>query len=214
MGRLEVRWIALCGRIGRGTAAAPLAGELFAELEVLYRTPTARAYHGLHHVQACLNELDRVREEFAPRVDVDSAEWALWLHDCVYIAGAKDNEERSAEVSARMLRMIDASDDVIARTHAMVMATKHTGETLDEASALVADVDMSILGAPPEMYRAYAGAIREEFSFVDEEQYRAGRGAFLRGLLARQRIFHTDVFVRRFESTARANLTAEIARLG
>ncbi|MBL0870303.1 MAG: metal-dependent phosphohydrolase [Phycisphaerales bacterium] len=194
--------------------AASRSPALFAELDVLYRTPTARAYHGLHHVQACLDELDRVRDEFASRVDVDAAEWALWLHDCVYIAGAKDNEERSADVSTRMLRQIGASDDVIARTLSMIMATKHTGEPLDDASALVADVDMSILGALPEMYRAYAAAIREEFSFVDDERYRAGRGAFLRGLLARQRIYHTDVFVRRFESKARANLTAEIARLG
>jgi predicted metal-dependent HD superfamily phosphohydrolase len=213
MGKLEDRWAALCGRIGQSADGGSRAGELFSELELLYRTPGARAYHGLHHVQACLDELDRVRDDFASRVDVDLAEWSLWLHDCVYIAGAKDNEERSAEVSTRMLRVIGASVSLIESTNRMIIATKHTGETLDEASSLVADVDMSILGASPELYNAYAAAIREEFSFVDEARYRAGRGAFLRGLLARERIYHTDSVFRRLESRSRANIAEEIARL-
>lgn len=214
MAKLEDRWSALCGRIGGDAGGGPRALELLAELELLYRTPGARAYHGLHHVRACLEELEGVRDEFASRVDVDAGEWALWLHDCVYVAGAKDNEERSAEVSTRMLATLGASRQMIALASKMIMATKHTGEALDEGAAMVADVDMSILGAPPELYRWYAAAIREEFSFVDDERYRAGRGAFLRGLLARERIYHTGVFFQRLESRARENLAEEIARLG
>src|SRR5678816_399728 len=89
---MRERWMVLCARIGRGDADT-----LFALLESQYTHPP-RAYHSLQHVSACLSMLDGCR---GLALHADELEFALWLHDCVYIPQRKDNEERSAAVAIR-----------------------------------------------------------------------------------------------------------------
>jgi predicted metal-dependent HD superfamily phosphohydrolase len=96
-------------------------------------------------------------------------------------------------------------------------ATHELPRLADEKSirdaALFLDMDLSILGASPEAFDAYEQAVRREYAWVEEPMWRAGRGAVLKSFLARQYIFHTDAFRRRFEPQARQNLARSLETL-
>jgi predicted metal-dependent HD superfamily phosphohydrolase len=76
------------------------------------------------------------------------------------------------------------------------------------------DAEMAILGAPPEQYKDYACAIRLEYAWVSDADYRVGRRAVLERFPARPRIFRTETLFAEREAAARRNLAAEIAGLG
>jgi predicted metal-dependent HD superfamily phosphohydrolase len=59
-------------------------------------------------------------------------------------------------------------------------------------------------------YRTYAEQIRQEYAWVPDADYRAGRQRALAKFLARPTLYH---FLVDLESPARRNLSAEIERL-
>jgi predicted metal-dependent HD superfamily phosphohydrolase len=94
----------------------------------------------------------------------------------------------------------------------MIRATReHEASTPD--GALVVDIDLSILAAPPDEIARFEAGIRDEFKWVDEELYRTARSAVLRRFLERPAIYTTPALHRRFEAPARSNLTRLIDSL-
>lgn len=186
-----------------------------AELTTLYRAAD-RHYHGLRHIEALLSLLKEYRAQFA---DPDAVEAAIWFHDAIYDSRAKDNEAQSAVLAADRLKgRVDAAR--LVRIVRMIEATAtHEVPSFEDAAAkadaaLLLDMDLSILGAPADIFDAYEDAVRREYGWVSDADWRAGRGAVLRNFLARARIFHTDIFVTRFEAQARSNMERSLARLG
>lgn len=184
------------------------------ELTKLYQADD-RHYHGIRHIEALLALADEYRAELN---DPEAIEAAIWFHDAIYDSRRKDNEALSAALAADKLQgQIDALH--LARLVKMIEATAtHEVPDFDDAAAnndaaLLLDMDLSILGAPAKAFDAYEDAVRREYGWVSDADWRAGRGAVLRNFLARPRIFHTDVFVSRFETQARANMERSLARL-
>ncbi|EWM67232.1 hypothetical protein MCBG_04365 [Micromonospora sp. M42] len=70
-----------------------------------------------------------------------------------------------------------------------------------------------MLAAPAERYDRYAAAIRAEYAHVPEPDFRAGRSAALRHLLALPALYRLPEPHARWESRARANLSRELAAL-
>jgi predicted metal-dependent HD superfamily phosphohydrolase len=81
----------------------------------------------------------------------------------------------------------------------------------DGDAAQFLDCDIAILGAPPDRFDAYDAAIAVEYRAVPTDAFRAGRGAFLRTLLARPRIFLSERFHAELDGHARANLSRILA---
>jgi predicted metal-dependent HD superfamily phosphohydrolase len=136
--------------------------------------------------------------------DVDAVERAAWYHDAVYdpttVPG--ESERRSAELV----------DDPEVRRLVLLTAGHHV-EPGDRNGAVLADADLSILGAPPERYQRYARDVRAEYAHLDDGAWRAGRSAVLAGLLRRERLFATDRAHERFDAAARRNLRQELSSL-
>jgi predicted metal-dependent HD superfamily phosphohydrolase len=105
------------------------------------------------------------------------------------------------------------ADIHISAIRSLIMATCHNAPDLADDAALIADIDLAILAADPMPYRAYAAAIRAEYSFVPEIAFRPGRAAILQGLLNRPRLYFNPAAHARFDAAARKNLAAEIAAL-
>lgn len=200
------RWLRLWCSLG-GDAAAGEAAWLI--LEALYSTP-ARSYHNLDHIRDCLYTLDRY---MAVVSDVPSIEFAVFLHDCVYVSTNADNESRSADVAVLLLRAIGADAQRQRIVRDLIDATRHDGRPLAGDQAIMVDVDLSILASTPTEYDAYAAAIRREYSMATDQQYASGRTAFLSGMLQRNRIFAMEAIGAELESAARANLAKELSRL-
>ena len=196
------RWSRACIAVGVG----PDEGD-YRRLRRAWRG-IGRHYHTLEHLAARPRDLARARH-FAGRAG-DLA-LALWFHAAVYRSGRRDKEARSAARAADLLRA--APTETVERIRQMILDTRHREEGLAGDTALVADVDLSILGQPPEVYSGFERAIRREYWWVPRARYVAGRVAVLERFLARSAIYPHDHFYQRYESRARGNLTAELARL-
>ena len=62
-------------------------------------------------------------------------------------------------------------------------------------------------------YDAYVAGVRADFAHVGDADFRAGRAAVLRDLVARAHIFSTSHARELWEDAARANLQRELAKL-
>ena len=187
--------------------------QVIEEARRAYSSP-GRHYHTWSHVSDCLDKL----RDFAcdnPR----AVFLALLFHDAIYVAGNTDNERLSADFAREVLRAhARVPADEVGEIERFILATcTHVvaaGESSNDLRTVI-DIDMSILGASEENYRRYAAAVRREWcpSVVDEDGFRRGRAAFLRGILASPKIFSTPEGARRWESAARENIDRELREL-
>jgi predicted metal-dependent HD superfamily phosphohydrolase len=197
------------GRLWRRLGARGDSGPAFELILRSWQEPH-RHYHGLDHLQDCLDRLDEAPA--TPR-ECDLAEAALWYHDLVYQPGATDNEARSAELARAALVEGGAPPVTVEEVARLVRLTDHAAPAEDPVAALVCDVDLSILGRPAEEFAAYERRIREEYRQVPEPLYRAGRSKVLARFLARDPLFQTAHFRSRYEASARRNLRRSLELL-
>ncbi|MFL5521404.1 MAG: N-methyl-D-aspartate receptor NMDAR2C subunit [Gemmatimonadales bacterium] len=200
-----LRWGSLWQRLGAEGDPAPA----LAEIERRYSEP-GRHYHTLTHLEACLDTFESVRS-LCERPD--EAELALWLHDLIWTPLGADNEARSAAWAEGCCRRVGLTPDSGDRVARLFLATRHDGTPLSGDAAVVADVDLAILGASPEVFERYESAIRAEYAGVPEVAFRVGRARVLRSFLDRPAIFTTMVMHEALERRARANLLTALTKL-
>lgn len=183
-----------------------IAPEVDALLVRHYSEPH-RAYHDANHIAEVLGWFDIVADELgwqSPRDVYD----AILFHDVIYDAQAKDNETRSAELAL--------AHGCSPRTAELIALTALHGKLartdVDDDAALFLDCDTAILGSAPEAFDAYDRGIAIEYASVRPDLYKQGRGAFLRMMRERDRLFLTDYFHGKLDAAARANLDRAISR--
>ncbi|WP_419696912.1 hypothetical protein ACN2CC_16785 [Mesorhizobium muleiense] len=185
------------------------------ELSALYEAE-GRHYHNLGHIEAMLALANDYK---ASLHDPTAVEAAIWFHDAIYDSRAKDNEARSAVLAEKKLAG-RTDTQRLGRITAMISATathellQFDDENAARDAALFLDMDLAILGAPPDAFDAYEQAVRREYGWVEEPMWRAGRSAVLKSFLARPHIFHTEEFRQRFEAQARQNMARSLEALG
>ncbi|KAB2375689.1 HD domain-containing protein [Actinomadura montaniterrae] len=198
---LVERWTALAG---------PQTRHIGTELDKRYGEPHRR-YHTREHLTAVLDLVDELAGDAE---DAGAVRLAAWFHDAVYDPERADNEERSARLAARMLADTDLPASTIDEVVRLVELTvTHAPEPGDRNGRVLCDADLAILGADPDRYAAYAAAVREEYGFVPEDLFRAGRAELLSSLLALPHLFHTDTARERYEDNARRNIETELMLL-
>jgi predicted metal-dependent HD superfamily phosphohydrolase len=181
-----------------------LADAVFEDLSRRYAEP-GRFYHTLEHIQSVLEVVDTLGPHAR---NGNAVRLAAWLHDVVYDSRASDNEERSAAYAERLCEQLGLPDGP--RAASLILKTKTHDAGADADAQVLLDADLAILGADEQAYRTYAGQIRQEYAWVPEPAYRAGRRQVLERFLTRPRIYH---FLGHLEEPARKNLAAEIAHL-
>lgn len=202
---LEDAWAADMAAHSVSDASAVLADILARHAE------PHRRYHGRAHLRA-LVELMRLH---APHVPTGAPpRLAIWWHDAIYDAQARDNEERSADLARTHLAALGIPQPVIDETTAIILVTKNhwSGPSTGDGDFFL-DADIAILGAPPAKYDEYAAQVREEYAWAPDDAYRAGRSVFLTNAIARPRLFRTDVFERTYGQQACENMKRELASL-
>jgi predicted metal-dependent HD superfamily phosphohydrolase len=205
--RLRHEWRQL---IAPFNSDAGVADAVFDELVASYST-AGRFYHTLSHLDHVLEGISGLADHAR---DLPAVKLAAWFHDVVYDSRASDNEERSAEAALNALSRLNVPDELASRVAGLIIATKtHEAPPGDSDAAVLLDADLAILGAPPAEYALYAEAIRREYSWVPEQDYRTARRRVLQRFLDRERMFLTDPMLRLSEPQARWNLSEEIARL-
>jgi predicted metal-dependent HD superfamily phosphohydrolase len=204
---LPEAWIRAAAAVGARGDVAQAGAELLGR----YAEPHRR-YHDLAHLDDVLRQVDELAEHAS---DVHVVRMAAWFHDAVYDPTAADNEERSALLAQTTLSELRVEDGIAADVARLVRGTAdHAPEPGDLDAAVLCDADLAILASGPERYQVYVEAVRAEYGHVDDHAFAEGRAAVLRGLLARDPMFSTPTGRERWEAAARANVTAELARLG
>jgi len=199
---LQSSWRAAWADIGR-----PSPDEaLFHELVARYSEPH-RHYHTVQHLRECL---DHFECEHAAAERPGEVALALWFHDAIYELKAHDNEARSADWARDALLAAGADAEVAQRVHALVMATRHDAQPVDDDARLLVDIDLSILGAPAARFAQYEQQIRSEYAHVPPDVFEPKRRQILAGFLARDPLYQTPGVRARLETQARANLRLAI----
>jgi predicted metal-dependent HD superfamily phosphohydrolase len=189
--------------------SAVAAGLVFNDLVHRYNDPS-RHYHTLEHIASVLDTIALLDAAPSPALLL-----AGWLHDVVYDSRAGDNEQRSADYALSLPEDLQLAQEVREESARLILLTKsHLAEPADRVGHVLLDADLAILGVEPSVYAAYAAAIRREYAWVSEADYRTGRRKVLQSFLSRPRIFRTPRMLDQAEACARTNLANEIAALG
>ncbi|MFE2626872.1 hypothetical protein ACFXDP_02850 [Streptomyces sp. NPDC059374] len=207
---LRARWLRtlLAARDDDSCAIAP---ERYGDALLKRWSEPQRRYHTVDHLAAVLEHVD-VLAEYA--TDVEAVRLAAWFHDAVYLPERSTNEERSARLAERALPEAGVPAERTAEVARLVRLTvTHDPEPGDLNGEVLCDADLAILAAPPSAYAAYTAAVREEYHFVPNDAFRAGRADVLRQLLALPGLFRTPYGREKWEATARYNLTSELEML-
>lgn len=182
------------------------ATPVYDDLVRCYNEP-GRCYHGWTHLTHCLQEFDQA----ASRMQIpDAVELALWFHDAVYVPGAADNEQRSADLF-RLWAEIKLSPTLVEKVCDLILITMHkqTPESGDESC--IVDIDLSSFGLAWADFLQDTRNVRKEQAYVLDALYYPAHAEFLKMLLSRPRIFHTDFFYGRYEESARRNIRQLLA---
>ncbi|MFF4408620.1 hypothetical protein ACFY2W_23860 [Streptomyces sp. NPDC001262] len=204
-GELRDQWVQTVDRVrgGVGPDPGPYADDLLAR----WGEPQ-RHYHTVAHLDAVLRHLDDLAE-YAD--DIDTVRLAAWFHDVVYRPDRSENEERSAHLAGLALAELGVDDARTAEVVRLVRLTvTHDPAPGDRNGEVLCDADLAVLGGPPSAYAAYAAEVRQEYGFVPDADFRAGRAAVLRELLDLPVLFRTPLGHERWERTARHNLRGEL----
>jgi len=215
-GAQELSWLAMRWQTFCALLACPqqAAADVWQLLERHYCEPH-RHYHNFAHVAALLRHADAHRACGEPLYQPHAVELAIWFHDIIYDTRSGGNEVASAALATAAMQAMRIDAGVASQVERCILAT--ISHTISDASvpdlALFLDFDLAILGASRDMYRRYRAAIRREYEWVTEEDYRAGRARVLRRFLERPALYFTPWMASRFESSARDNLQSELLLL-
>ena len=193
-----------------------------------------RHYHDERHLRECLALWMLWRGQCKHPGEVAIA---LWFHDAVYDPQASDNELNSAAWAARSFGAAGIDSDAAQRVFKLILATAHDGDESREAGAnsavsanvsefgirsgdekaadsdLLLDIDLAILGSPPERFSSYEADVRQEYAWVPQTVYQEKRVALLQRFVDRPRLYRSAPAFEMFEAQARINLSEAVLRL-
>lgn len=188
----------------------PASAALIIDRVLMRYQSQERAYHNTKHL---VNMCD-VLTGFGPPTKHPQLYLAVLYHDAIYDSRAKDNEEASAMLAEQDLSAIGFDASYIDRVKSLIMTTReHVPAPDDEEAAWLVDADLAVLAASPQDYLLYAQAIRAEYAWVPEPDYRKGRAGVLKRFLARSPLFWVPEHRATWEERARQNLARELAEL-
>jgi predicted metal-dependent HD superfamily phosphohydrolase len=186
-----------------------LINSLWVEIEEQYSSKK-RHYHTLEHLAHLLVQLNEVKGELKNQ---EAILFSLYYHDIIYNALRSDNEEKSAALAEKRMQQVSVPLSITLLCKDYILATKTHITSGDSDCNYFTDADLSILGQPWEVYEQYFKNVRKEYSVYPDLVYRPGRKKVLQHFLSMERIYKTDYFFEKFESSAKSNLGRELELL-
>ncbi|XP_060596879.1 uncharacterized protein LOC132750843 [Ruditapes philippinarum] len=193
--------------------------ETYWKLIVSKYSEKQRYYHTLNHVTHMFSLFDEVRDKLSrPNL----VAMAIFFHDLVYEPKEKDNEEKSAALFEEFSSHFETKHDRDSKAvYDWIIATKQHSTEVHRMPGVYGqddlhyflDMDMAILGTSDSSYKTYADNIRKEYIHIPELLFKEGRAKVLQSFLTVPNIYATEIFRRKFEDKARANIEAEIETL-
>jgi len=189
---------------------ASQAGHVYRSLADHYAEPE-RHYHTLGHISHCLAQA-ALAAALLP--NADSIKLAIWFHDVVWNAGARDNEARSAAYFRNIAADAGMPSHLLNDIERLILMTEYGQTPLRPDEVYIVDIDYSSFGLPWELFLADSVAVRAERTGLSDELYASQHSRFLQALLARETLYRSDFFRARYEDTARSNIRRYLRTIG
>ena len=193
----------LAGRYTRDEVAVQRAWRMIET----HHTERGRHYHNLTHLADIIDQLLPFKENEG----WDVLLFSTIYHDILYNVLRHDNEEQSAELAVKEMKLLGVPEVIIEATRICILATKTHERTGNELIDLFIDADMSIVGRDYDTYIIYAQQVRKEYGIYPDVLYNPGRKKALGHFLEMERIFKTQYFYDKYEVRARENVALEMA---
>jgi len=198
------RWLNLVLPLG---VEEDVARRVFADMVDHYNAP-GRYYHNLAHVGMVFDTTDKLSHLAQ---DYKTVEIAVWFHDVIYDPRANDNEKQSAAYARQALTDMGLAPEKINRVSDLILATiSHQAQDNDIDAQIMLDADLAPLAYDEPVFLEQSEAVRKEFSYIPDDQYKKNRVVILNKFLARERIYLTEQLYSELEDKARANLQTSI----
>ncbi len=186
------------------------SGDLWNEILGKYSEPW-RVFHNLKHISDTLAAAHRLMRclPLSPN-DRSVVALAIMYHDIIYdskVSGGQ-NEKESANLALTRLRSISLRGDICDSVYQAILATDHSRSTQigGATESIVHDADLFSLARNWNTFIEDGEKVRQEYSYLSDQEFIFGRRQFMQMLLERGRIYHTDFAVRHWEKRARKNL--------
>jgi predicted metal-dependent HD superfamily phosphohydrolase len=195
---LHQRFLALWQR-----SLSSASGSAHDVLEILHDcySEAHRRYHGIGHIQSCLEQLDLA---VGGMQQPDEVELAIWFHDAVHRPGNADNEAESAALFRRLAGDQDAAR--VDRVCHMILDTTHDHPPVSKDGNYMVDIDLASLGQPWARFSSDSELIRAEQPELSDAAYAIALQRFLQALIGRPSIYRSSLFRMLYEQSARANI--------
>lgn len=219
---LHEQWGVLGVQLGVASTAVDAWRKLGDDLLVRWNEPHRR-YHDERHLEDVLLALDHLEtrgERISPATLL-----AAWFHDAVYTGATGDEERASAALASSALTALGLQSDLVDEVRTSIVATipdtdagvsgPRSGPRARPGTpvAHLLDADLWIFASSPSRYAEYAAAVRSEYAHVPDADFAAERARILEAYLDRPSVYVTAAARHLWESRARANVAAEVARL-
>ena len=208
-------WGSLMKRIGNTKPRSP--ENLYQNILKKYSEPH-RVHYTLEHVVSMLDELNTIPPELYE--NKETIEIAIWWHKSMYEVGSPDrphvdsNEKYSATIGRVTCRQLGKSTaSWTSKVEGMILCTKHEALPKTNDERIISDLYHAILGKSPEEFARYENAIRKEYAWMKDAQYKKVRIATLRELLNKEHMYHTELFRNKYKAQAIKNLQKSIKLL-
>lgn len=176
----------------------------------LYYNEHHRYHHNWNHIREGF-ELFSKNKDF--NLDL-TAELAWYFHDIVYLPFNINNGLSNENLSAQFLEFFLHSNypdfyfehkDEIENAKKIILGTEiHKG--FDDRSNFIFDVDLYCLSTHYNKFLEYRQLIREEYSWLSEEDFVNGTLHFYDKILKEEYIFNSAFGIKHWEKRARKNL--------
>ena len=178
---------------------APISRNLYQEYSKSFR-----AYHNMDRILSHLSELASIYDAFEnPR----EATMAILLNSYVFDPRRDDDEERSTEYAREVCKEIGMNSQFAYNVSSLIMATKHNNYGIyDNDTNLVADIDISVFGSPPEKFSQYRKKIRKEYSWMDDQTFMKAETALFEKFHHMKHIYSNEALRGRLADQAKKNI--------
>lgn len=174
-----------------------------------YYAAPHRYYHNQEHIITMYDIASNLNINLSP-VQV----LAIAFHDIVYLLGTPHdfNEEQSVEMLHIFSKLFPGAID----DEALWVAEKIILDTIDhlptiEESKIVLDLDLYGFSLSWEDFTHNTALVRKEHILFSDAEFNVGQESFIRGMLERDRIYHTDKIYDKCEGKAQENLQRYLA---
>lgn len=173
-----------------------------------------RKFHTLNYLAQCLHHLEQERwGGLIEGPERGRLALALWFADSICLPRVHDHEVQSAEWAFKSMTLLGISQSNIDSVIELILCTK-PGSTIDSVrKSWMHDISSHALGAPYLEFVKLTRAWRDEWSWVDDLNYRRGLDILLKRYVHAATIFKTEAGQVDYENNANYNISQALQSL-